>query len=303
MPLFLENPISRKNFLRLGTAFVAGMCIERIGTAAAWSRASNSEPSHRFAMLSDTHIAFDPKDTYRGFFPSRNLATVVQQVLDTPYDMALLSGDAARLEGKADDYQQLQTLLKPLEKHCPVTLALGNHDDRKAFRDVFAPKSTPEIEAANRHVTVIDSPHARWLVLDSLLYVNQVAGLLGKAQRQWLKDFVEGHQDKPILIVVHHTLGDNDGELLDAPFLLDLARRSRHVQAIFYGHSHRFEFLRDQHVHLINLPAIGYNFDDAQPVGWCSVTLQPQGLSLQLHAIAGNQAKNGEVTELQWGKA
>ena len=63
---------------------------------------------------------------------------------------------------------------------------------------------------------------------------------LGKAQRQWLADFLAGSDDRPTVLFVHHTLGDGDGDLLDINRLYRLVRPHRKVKAIFYGHSHEY---------------------------------------------------------------
>jgi hypothetical protein len=128
--------------------------------------------------------------------------------------------------------------------------------------------------------------------------VDRVAGLLGKSQRNWLTQYVAQHADKPTMLMVHHTLGDEDGELLDASFLKTLASQNKHVQAIFYGHSHVFEIKKLDHVHLVNLPAVGYNFRDDQPVGWMSAETKSDSMTLTMHAIAGDMSSNDKRFEL-----
>ncbi len=133
------------------------------------------EATNRFALLSDTHIAADAKDQYRGFYPSKNLAAVIEEVRDAPFDMAFINGDAARLDGKPEDYDHLKKLLKPLADHCPVSIGLGNHDDRDQFRKAFSPVYGEETKGNDRHISIVDSRFARWIVLDSLYYVNKAA--------------------------------------------------------------------------------------------------------------------------------
>ncbi len=53
-----------------------------------------------------------------------------------------------------------------------------------------------------------------------------------------------------------------------------------------------------QSKHIINLPAVGYNFSDAEPVGWAQANLTAKGGDFTLHAIAGNKDKDGSVTKL-----
>jgi hypothetical protein len=72
------------------------------------------------------------------------------------------------------------------------------------------------------------------------------------------------------------------------------------VKAIFYGHSHRYHFDTLDGVHLINLPATGYNFRDSEPVGWVEATLTGEGADLRLNAVAGNTAGHGKTRSVSW---
>ncbi|MFZ2146682.1 MAG: hypothetical protein WAV28_05620, partial [Sedimentisphaerales bacterium] len=74
----------------------------------------------------------------------------------------------------------------------------------------------------------------------------------------------------------------------------------RKVKAILYGHSHAYGFSKFEGIHLINLPAVGYNFSDTEPVGWVEAELTAKGGCFTLHAIAGNKDKDQSVTKLTW---
>ena len=93
----------------------------------------------------------------------------------------------------------------------------------------------------------------------------------------------------PTIILVHHTLGGNDGELVDAERLFELLRPHRHVKAIMFGHSHKYEVTVRDGLQLINLPAVGYNFVDTEPVGWVDSVWTDEGVDLTLRSIGGNQ--------------
>tara|TARA_Y100000385_G_scaffold9557_1_gene9963 strand:+ start:1452 stop:1640 length:189 start_codon:yes stop_codon:yes gene_type:complete len=54
------------------------------------------------------------------------------------------------------------------------------------------------------------------------------------------------------------------------------------------------------HICLINQPAIGYNFNDSEPVGWLDATFSLQGVGLTLRAIAGNKKGNDETKAIDW---
>jgi hypothetical protein len=88
--------------------------------------------------------------------------------------------------------------------------------------------------------------------------------------------------------------------MLDANRLFEIIRPHRQVKAIFYGHSHAWNLSERQGVKLINLPAVGYNFADHEPVGWVDARFRRNGVDLTLHAIAGNRDQNGKTSRVLW---
>jgi 3',5'-cyclic AMP phosphodiesterase CpdA len=254
----------------------------------------------RWALLADTHIRADANDNYRGFYPYRNLQKVVSEIISDLPEAVLIAGDLARLEGKQDDYVRLKSLLRPLEQKLPVFMALGNHDNRDTFSRVFTQAAGQKQAVAGKHVLVVEKPPVRVILLDSLLYVNKVPGLLGKAQRRWLQDYLAGSDNTPTILCLHHSLGDGDGDLLDVPRLFDMIEPIDKVKAILYGHSHRYKYSEYAGIHLINLPATSYTFSDAEPVGWVEARLTANGGHFILHAVAGNTEIDGKVKKLTW---
>ena len=130
--------------------------------------------------------------------------------------------------------------------------------------------------------------------------MNKTAGLLGKLQRDWLAKFLEEPDESPIVFFVHHTLGDYDGELLDYDRMLRIMQPHRKVKAVFCGHAHSYRIEQREHIYVIQQPAIGYNFNDAQPVGWLDASFSPQGVALTLHAIGGKMEDDGKTTRIKW---
>ena len=301
MPTIFHAPISRKQFLQVSTGMLGAMTV---GVLSRTSHANDSDKPDVFqlALLSDTHIPQNPAETYRGFAPTENLAKVVVGVRAWAPAGAIINGDAARLAGYREDYQQLQKLLTPLADSTPVYIGLGNHDDRKNFFEVFEKADPSEIaqKVNGKHVLVVEHPHVRTIVLDSLLYVDRTAGLLGKSQREWLARYLTEADSRPTVLFVHHSLGDGDGELLDVERLFRIVEPHKNVKAIFYGHSHRYRIERRGGLTLVNLPATGYNFGDSEPVGWIAAEFDPAGVNLTLHAVGGNQADHGKTSRVDW---
>ena len=297
MPLLRPSHTTRRQFLATAGAAAASLTWSRTTTSA--SQAS-ARPL-RLALLSDTHIPADPTERYRDFAPVDNLAKVVPAVQAAPVDGVLIGGDLARLKGLPEDYARLRDMLAPLTGKFPVGMVLGNHDHRSNFLQAFPAAKPSAPTVANKHATTRDTTGLRFILLDSLLATDVTPGQLGNAQRAWL------HQElaaavTPTIVLVHHTLGTNDGELMDADRLFDVLRPHRHVKAIMYGHSHKYEVIERDGLQLINLPAVGYNFNDAEPVGWVESVWTAEGVDLTLRSIGGNQAGNGQTTSVHWSR-
>jgi 3',5'-cyclic-AMP phosphodiesterase len=285
MPLISLPTISRRAFALAPLGIVM-------------SRAAGE--SQHWALLSDTHIPANPEEAYRGFKPVENLKRVVPEVVAAKPEGALICGDLARLEGLKPDYEMLKSLVEPVVEKMPLALTLGNHDERRNFLGSFGGTQQGKQTVQGKHVVVVEGPVARFVMLDSLLHPNVTPGQLGRSQRNWLTEYLKTSSDKPTLIVVHHTLDDGDGSLVDFDRLFEIVKPSKKVKAIVYGHSHVYRYDVSDRIHLINLPAIGYNFADTQPVGWVDSTLTAQGGDFTLHAVGGNREKDGKTVSLKW---
>jgi Icc protein len=251
----------------------------------------------RWALLSDTHVAADPENRYRGFFPYLNLQEVATQIADKLPDRIVISGDLARLKGETDAYENFKTLLAPVARQRPIHLGLGNHDDREDFFRAFKSPTAADMAIENKHIVEAEAGPVRLIVLDTLLHVNGTAGELGLSQRSWLETFLRRCDNKPTILFLHHTLSS---DLLDTRPLLEIIRPVAKVKAVVYGHSHRYEFSTDAGIHLINLPATGFNFVGTQPVGWVEAKLTKKGGEFTLHAIGGDRSADRQTQKLVW---
>ena len=263
--------------------------------------ASASSPRElHLALLSDTHVPGDRQQGYRGMNPWEHLRVAAGQVAAARPDGIVICGDIARLEGREEDYRELRALLEPVAAVAPVYIAPGNHDDRANLLKVFPDRPGRPAPVEGRLVTVVEHEALRLVVLDSLLYVNQVAGLLGHAQRAWLSSFLPQVADRPVVLFVHHPPTDEDGDLLDGDRLLTIVRANPHVKALFHGHAHVWSIGRCDRLPMVSLPSLGYSFEDAQPVGWVDARFRADGVSLRLRVVDGNRAEDGQETFLAW---
>src|SRR5688572_30683454 len=204
MPGIFYQPIDRRKFL---SATVLGSAAGALSGCSGPERRVTTGRQGRvhIALLSDTHIPADRKNSHRGFYPWENLEITVRQVVEARPEAVIVNGDAARLEGLLDDYRELRTLLEPVASFSPVYIGLGNHDERGNFNKTFSTNELLKANIADKHTLVLDQGFMRILVLDSLLYANKTAGLLGRKQRVWLTEYLATHSDMPIVIFVHHT--------------------------------------------------------------------------------------------------
>ena len=131
--------LSRRQLLKGGLALAA--VPGRSGRARSWAEEPPTYPRPdritRWALLSDTHIAADPENRYRGFYPYRNLQEVTAQIAYGPPDGVVITGDLARLKGETEAYENLKALLTPVARAVPDPPGLGqSRRSRRLLSDV-----------------------------------------------------------------------------------------------------------------------------------------------------------------------
>ena len=287
-----ERSLSRRQFLKGGLALATG--VATLGPARVLGE--DRDECTRWVFLSDTHVAPDPDRRYRGFYPYRNLQEIAGQIAYNPPDGAVITGDLAWMKGETEAYENLKTLLAPVTVQRPVYLGLGNHDNHSNFSGAFENSPGCGIPFADKRIAATVAGPTRLIVLDSVL-VDRAAGLLGRSQRTWLKTFLDASDDRPTILFFHHQPRIN---LLDTSRLFDIITPVAKVKAVVYGHSHKFSFSEYEGIHMINLPATGFNMSGGEPVGWVEARLTGKGGEFTLHALGGNRKLDGCSERLCW---
>jgi Icc protein len=296
-----RSPVSRRQLLKGGLALAA--CAGTLRPNQAWAIEPRARPTPagdpevtRWALLSDTHVAADPQDHYRNFYPYRNLQEVIAWIACDPPDGLVVAGDLARLKGKTEDYQNFRALLTPIGRR-PVYLGLGNHDDRAGFFRMFPDMGEHPGTVKDKHITVAQAGPVRMIVLDTLLRVNGLLGRLGDSQRTWLEAALQSCDDRPTILVLHHAPYMN---LLDRRQLFEIIKPQGKIKAVVCGHAHRYEYSEVAGIHLISLPSTGFTLWADAPVGWVDAKLTARGGEFTLHALGGDRTLDGQTRTCLW---
>jgi 3',5'-cyclic-AMP phosphodiesterase len=299
MPIQLP-PLSRRKFLGHLVASTAAAGFSPLALANAKQVDSNS-----WALLSDPHIAADMTATSRKVNMADSLKITVRDVLSLPNHPGgvLVAGDCAFASGQAGDYGTFRDLVEPLrQEDLAIHLALGNHDSRETFWQILREEGTAKHPVPDRQTALLRTKVVNWFILDSLETTNSTPGFLGKPQLDWLAEALDANRSKPALVVVHHNPGitGNMG-LKDTMPLFEIIRPRRQVKAYIYGHTHTWRVEQEQSgMHLINLPAVGYSFQDGEPTGWVHAMLEPGGMNLTLRCIDPKHKAHGQTFALKW---
>jgi len=190
------------------------------------------------AQVTDIHLGFQPDDPAE--MNRKRFDDVVESLLAlTPQpDLLLATGDLTE-SGSIASYQTLKTIADRLP--FPVHFALGNHDLRANFRDVFP--EVPVCSTGHVQYAFVHGP-MRFVVLDTLEEGHH-GGALSAEQAQWLDETLL-EDSRPTVLVLHHPpIETGNGwmtEDLDAPWVQRLAavvRRHPQIIRMITGHLHR----------------------------------------------------------------
>jgi len=302
MPIHIP-PIDRRRFLAGTLAAGTGLLLPR--------RLLAEEPRtdpNLLVLMADIHIPADRERVNEGIKPAENLRLAIQQILELsprPAGM-IVAGDVAFTSGKAGDYATLRELIAPLRQAgLPIHFALGNHDHRQRFLAAFPEAKTRaavDTKKFNKFVSIVETPRADWILLDSLNRPDGVPGRMGEAELAWLAKTLDARPTRPALLVAHHNL---DRELkaqglIDTEALIKTILPRKQAKAYFYGHTHSWHIGREEDLHLVNIPGNVWIFDKTQPRGFVLARLRPDGATFQLHALDRKHPKHGDKVSLKW---
>ncbi len=310
MPIILPS-IARRDFIK-GSFVLSGASITASSFVAADSKSVRFDPN-RIALLADTHISADPKQSYPGTkWPGSlvkedehewvnmadSLAQSAREVIDLnprPANL-IINGDCAMSRGTEAEYKELLRLLEPIRvAGITVHVTIGNHDKRENLWKLlpFLKKEQIGIQAG-----VIELPNANLILLDS-----GRKGILGDQQLVWLAQQLDEWADKPALVFGHFNPYPNRGVrpikgMGDGSSLLKVLAKRKHARAYFYGHTHEWQQDQRDHLHLINQPAVSYYFGKGHAHGWVDMKLTEKSADLELHCINPKHKQQGDQRQI-----
>jgi Icc protein len=243
-----------------------------------------------FVHLSDLHLshagAADPHLLTDTASALREVIATINARRPAPA-FVVIAGDIVN-HGDIASYRLARDILADLQP--PVVHALGNHDNRSAFRAGLLGRSGGD-EAPCCHETTVSG--VQIIVLDSSV-TGRVGGAISADQFDFLEAALARENGLPKLIVVHHPPAlDDDPEMLWESLNAADTRRlaetlaGHRIEGILCGHTHF-----DRVIHWHGIPVIvgtglhngvdvahagGMRMVDA--AGYAVCTLRPSGLS------------------------
>ena len=328
-------PISRRQFLAGSASTIAALRHSNL-----FGGDAQVNPDY-WALLSDTHLLstrsielhygnIEMRMQKRASLVATNFERTARQLLAVPEKPAglILSGDCVHVGGQ-EEYELLARKLALFET-IPIHLAMGNHDHRDNFSNVLRERaqSNGRVLLEDRHVSVLKSQHANFVLLDSLTMQDpdrpvKGPGILGTEQLEWLESVLDSESDKPTIVIVHHNVDPSnefrqrsgeldvivptadpfrgfEGGLEDTDRLLDMLHTRPHVKAVMFGHKHQFRIFKWRKVFFVSLPPVGYTFGPQEAVGWVRMLLRESGATLEVQTLDTKHVRHRKRVDLSW---
>ena len=294
-----EHEMTRRDFTKglFAAGLAAGLPVigraDEAPSAVAGARPSRSLDPFAIGVISDIHTGLPwSRQKYRTGreYPWQPEASkrLVDEILALPHPPANVIGlgDISLAFGETGDYEIAAETLKPLsDAGIKVTHAMGNHDIRAEFLKFF-PGYDTTTKVPGRFVSVVETPHVDFILLDSLKepvkrgdYAACTGLGLGEAQMAWLRETL-AKLVKPTFVCAHHAAWDLKIDKLCA--------KSPKVVGYLHGHHHRWmtNYLHNGYsdsarvIRMMGFPTLGLDFD----VGWGLIRTSPSKAVLECRA-------------------
>lgn len=199
---------------------------------------------YKLLVMTDIHL-LEAGGTIIDLDPSTQFKRALDHALGAHPDAQalVLTGDLTH-HGRPEQYAVLREIMSDIEM--PVIYLIGNHDERDAFVAAF-PDSRCDANGFVQSAKVFGSD--LWVTLDTKHAPSgdhdKHIGTLCADRMAWLSETLDAHQDKRVLLFMHHPPFDTGFPGMDAIKLQDgaalLSRLRDHPRDVHLiaGHVHR----------------------------------------------------------------
>lgn len=156
-----------------------------------------------FVHLSDLHLADPNGERWLGLDTAQKLQSVLSEIhkLQLKPAFFVISGDLVN-GPKPENYEALKTSLAAVEAFgVPVLLGLGNHDDRRFFRQIILEETAGSPTQTYFYSQIVQG--LQIIVLDSKGGTGGTIEI-DETQLSWLAEAIEQLAPNGKIIVLHH---------------------------------------------------------------------------------------------------
>ena len=261
---------------------------------------SASNAAERPVPVNENLVVF-LSDPHLGFYPEADALfdlAITQIVSLNPRPvLVLVAGDLAGTDGKTAEYADIKLKFKPLdEAGIPWELTIGNHDNRENLFQALPEKKSPEEYVPGRHIKIVATPKADFILLDSRRNAPEIASWMAEKdkfpqrrpwdgyedpnQTRWLDqklaEYDASQTPKPVYVVAHHPLSE-------FPISPVLAKHPS-VGMYIFGHVHCFEQFNYQSVDCLMLPTSSHRVNGS-PSGWTTFDMSTEKPTIKVHEL------------------
>lgn len=149
-------------------------------------------------------------------------------------DAVVITGDLTE-DGSPEDYRELRDYIRRFTGEIPLFVTPGNHDSKEALREGWLGEAASGAPC-NYGVELGD---CLLLSLDSSSQ-GVPDGKLAEESLSWLRETLELHRDRPVILMTHHHLIPGQAEVKGLPEWQELKEvlSGSSVSLILCGHTH-----------------------------------------------------------------
>lgn len=152
-------------------------------------------------------------------------------------DGVVVTGDLTE-KGSKRDYQVLKSFISNHVGNLPILVALGNHDNKKAFREGWCKESSNQNLAGpyNEKAFIMGK---LFISIDNANSRNPNGAFTSK-QIKWLHNILQENDQEEIIIIFHHNLILTENGIPAAEYNKDFVELllKNNVKALLCGHTH-----------------------------------------------------------------